>query len=246
MDHRVMTDGDALKQRIGDNLICRDAVLQRLILKSSRSLLDQSNDIQSSWRFKQRLLQERLRMKMLLAHRNPFQIDSSEGILDPNQSLLLERGLNLKTHALTTAALYQEAFQQIQEHRESLLLTRLAGMTNLTRRNHAAPLLHDVPFEIHIQQDATSYKDEDKDADVRASSDSHTNVQSQRNSTNSFPSQLHEMLSNPEYSEYITWLPHGRAWRILQRTQFERMVIPRHFRHGHYSSFMRQVRICSD
>ena len=58
-----------------------------------------------------------------------------------------------------------------------------------------------------------------------------------------FPHRLHEILSKPEYSDYITWLPHGYAWKIVNRKQFEAVVIPRHFRHGRFTSFMRQVRM---
>jgi hypothetical protein len=65
---------------------------------------------------------------------------------------------------------------------------------------------------------------------------------SKRNPLLSFPHQLHEILSNPEYSDYITWLPNSNAWMIVQRQQFESIVLPRHFRHGRFTSFMRQVR----
>jgi HSF-type DNA-binding len=60
-----------------------------------------------------------------------------------------------------------------------------------------------------------------------------------------FPYRLHQIISNPEYSEYITWLPHGRAWKILKRKQFETIVLPHHFRHGQFSSFLRQVCLCN-
>jgi hypothetical protein len=49
------------------------------------------------------------------------------------------------------------------------------------------------------------------------------------------------ILSNPEFQDIITWLPHGRSWRILQQRAFEERVIPLFFRHGRYSSFARQV-----
>ena len=32
----------------------------------------------------------------------------------------------------------------------------------------------------------------------------------------SFPMKLHKILSCPKYSEFITWLPHGRSWRVLK------------------------------
>lgn len=31
-----------------------------------------------------------------------------------------------------------------------------------------------------------------------------------------FPMKLHSILSSPEFQDIIAWLPHGRAWRILQ------------------------------
>jgi HSF-type DNA-binding len=68
-------------------------------------------------------------------------------------------------------------------------------------------------------------------------------MKGKRSSFHTFPHRLHEIMSNPEYSEYITWLPNGYAWKILQRKQFESVVIPRHFRHGRFTSFMRQVRM---
>ena len=57
----------------------------------------------------------------------------------------------------------------------------------------------------------------------------------------SFPMKLHRILSDPENSEYIAWLPHGRSWRVLKPKAFEDKVIPKYFRHAKYASFMRQV-----
>mmetsp|Transcript_4011 Transcript_4011/g.5893 ORF Transcript_4011/g.5893 Transcript_4011/m.5893 type:complete len:560 (+) Transcript_4011:271-1950(+) len=56
-----------------------------------------------------------------------------------------------------------------------------------------------------------------------------------------FPVKLHRILSNNEFQEYITWLPHGRSWRVLKPKAFEEKVIPLYFRHAKYASFMRQV-----
>jgi HSF-type DNA-binding len=62
-------------------------------------------------------------------------------------------------------------------------------------------------------------------------------------STQSFPVKLHRILSNPEYLEIVSWLPHGRAWRILQLKAFEDKVLPLYFRHGRHASFARQASI---
>ena len=67
------------------------------------------------------------------------------------------------------------------------------------------------------------------------------NSDDQNISPNSFPARLHLMLSNPEFQEIITWLPHGRSWRVLKRKIFEEEVIPLYFRHSSFQSFMRQV-----
>ena len=48
--------------------------------------------------------------------------------------------------------------------------------------------------------------------------------------TQTFPMKLHAILSNPEFSDIIAWLPHGRAWRILQTKAFEERAIPLYFR----------------
>ena len=56
-----------------------------------------------------------------------------------------------------------------------------------------------------------------------------------------FTVKLHRILSNPSYSHIISWLPHGRSWRVLQPKVFAQQIIPLHFRHNRISSFMRQV-----
>lgn len=56
-----------------------------------------------------------------------------------------------------------------------------------------------------------------------------------------FPVKLHRILSNPEFSDIICWLPHGRSWRVLKPKAFEEKIIPMYFRHAKYASFMRQV-----
>jgi len=60
-----------------------------------------------------------------------------------------------------------------------------------------------------------------------------------------FPVKLHRILSNPEYSDIVSWLPHGRSWRVLRSKDFEEKVIPLYFRHSKYASFMRQVSLVS-
>ena len=58
----------------------------------------------------------------------------------------------------------------------------------------------------------------------------------------SFPTKLHQILDYEEYRDCISWMPHGRSWRILKSKLFETNVLPKHFRSARYASFMRQVR----
>eukprot|EP00567_Pseudictyota_dubia_P011651 CAMPEP_0197450320 /NCGR_PEP_ID=MMETSP1175-20131217/24856_1 /TAXON_ID=1003142 /ORGANISM="Triceratium dubium, Strain CCMP147" /LENGTH=161 /DNA_ID=CAMNT_0042982707 /DNA_START=99 /DNA_END=581 /DNA_ORIENTATION=+ len=51
--------------------------------------------------------------------------------------------------------------------------------------------------------------------DVRSSSST-----SDAYSSPFFPTKLHEMLSDPEADGLVTWLPHGRAWKILDANRF--------------------------
>jgi len=56
-----------------------------------------------------------------------------------------------------------------------------------------------------------------------------------------FPVKLHKILSKAEFADVVSWLPHGRSWRVLKPKAFEEKVVPLYFRHAKYASFMRQV-----
>ena len=57
-----------------------------------------------------------------------------------------------------------------------------------------------------------------------------------------FPAQLHKILSLPEFSHIISWMPHGRSWRVLKPKLFKEIVMLKYFSHqSKYSSFTRQV-----
>ena len=57
----------------------------------------------------------------------------------------------------------------------------------------------------------------------------------------SFGLKLHEILHKKEYNGYITWMPHGRAFRIMIPKRLEMKVLPKYFNHSRYSTFMRQL-----
>lgn len=56
-----------------------------------------------------------------------------------------------------------------------------------------------------------------------------------------FPAKMHSILSRPDLADIISWMPHGRAWRVLKPREFEVRVIPTYFEHAKFSSFIRQA-----
>lgn len=56
-----------------------------------------------------------------------------------------------------------------------------------------------------------------------------------------FPAMLHKILSEPGHSHIITWMPHGRAWKILNKDMFLSSVLPHYFVCKKYASFTRQL-----
>ena len=62
-----------------------------------------------------------------------------------------------------------------------------------------------------------------------------------RGTDSNFPAKLHHILSQLELSDIITWLPHGRSWRLVDRQAFLSQIMPNYFSHSNYASFARQV-----
>lgn len=62
-----------------------------------------------------------------------------------------------------------------------------------------------------------------------------------KKSTDNFPARLHRILSNDEHSDVICWMPHGRAWKVLDRQRFIEEVVPKYFVCKRFQSFTRQL-----
>jgi len=56
-----------------------------------------------------------------------------------------------------------------------------------------------------------------------------------------FPAKMHSILSRPSLNDVVSWMPHGRSWRVLKPRDFEIRVIPTYFEHQKFSSFIRQA-----
>jgi len=51
------------------------------------------------------------------------------------------------------------------------------------------------------------------------------------------PAKLNNMLSDPELIDIISWMPHGRSWRVIDKQQFINEVLPSHFSHKSIAHF---------
>jgi len=56
-----------------------------------------------------------------------------------------------------------------------------------------------------------------------------------------FPLKLHIILSQPQFDDIISWMPHGRAWKVIDTTRLEKEVLPLCFESANYNSFNRIV-----
>ena len=56
-----------------------------------------------------------------------------------------------------------------------------------------------------------------------------------------FPHRLNDMLEDGFTSNIVGWDNDGRSFSIRDLKAFEDTILPRYFRHGHFSSFVRQL-----
>ncbi len=56
-----------------------------------------------------------------------------------------------------------------------------------------------------------------------------------------FPMKLYDILCNPDFHHAISWMPHGRSWRVINKEYFMAEICPRYFSQSRFESFIRQV-----
>ncbi|CAD8156304.1 unnamed protein product [Paramecium octaurelia] len=52
-----------------------------------------------------------------------------------------------------------------------------------------------------------------------------------------------EILEQSEYAQIITWDNDGEKIKIFDKSKLQQVVLPKHFKHGNYSSFLRQLNL---
>mmetsp|Transcript_28537 Transcript_28537/g.57226 ORF Transcript_28537/g.57226 Transcript_28537/m.57226 type:complete len:224 (+) Transcript_28537:113-784(+) len=55
-----------------------------------------------------------------------------------------------------------------------------------------------------------------------------------------FPKKLHGILSNPQFHHIISWMPHGRSWRVSDKDAFNKVVCKQYLRIK-YETFMKNI-----
>jgi len=56
-----------------------------------------------------------------------------------------------------------------------------------------------------------------------------------------FPVKLYAILAQKEFQDVVSWMPHGRSWKVLKPSLFESIVMPLFFEYSNYHSFNRLV-----
>jgi hypothetical protein len=151
---------------------------------------------------------------------------------------------------LQTLVQQQQQQQQQQQTQQQLLQLQHQQQGNPTNIvssadvKVAAPITADSNSAVKPQKSRGSNSANDTYRDFSRVGDDGTDLNTTQppGKDPPFPVKLHRILSNHEYSDVISWLPHGRSWRVLKPKAFEEKVIPLYFRHAKYASFMRQVR----
>jgi hypothetical protein len=55
------------------------------------------------------------------------------------------------------------------------------------------------------------------------------------------PQKVHHILSQENFQKWVTWLPHGRAFRVNSAANFEKTISHEYFGHKRFSSFLRHL-----
>ncbi|URE03454.1 Heat stress transcription factor [Musa troglodytarum] len=61
-----------------------------------------------------------------------------------------------------------------------------------------------------------------------------------------FLSKTYELVDDPALDAVLSWAPAGRSFVVWDPEEFARAVLPRHFKHNNFSSFVRQLNTYGD
>ncbi|KAK8050284.1 hypothetical protein PG994_012014 [Apiospora phragmitis] len=66
-------------------------------------------------------------------------------------------------------------------------------------------------------------------------------AQGSSNNSSDFVRKLYKMLEDPNYSEVVRWGDGGDSFVVLENEKFTKTILPKHFKHSNFASFVRQL-----
>ena len=61
------------------------------------------------------------------------------------------------------------------------------------------------------------------------------------NNSSDFVRKLYKMLEDPTYSSVVRWGDDGDSFVVLENEKFTKSILPKHFKHSNFASFVRQL-----
>jgi osomolarity two-component system response regulator SKN7 len=71
--------------------------------------------------------------------------------------------------------------------------------------------------------------------------DSHGMGPNAANNSSDFVRKLYKMLEDPSYSSVVRWGDDGDSFVVLENETFTKSILPKHFKHSNFASFVRQL-----
>ncbi|KAB5533608.1 response regulator-like protein [Coniochaeta sp. 2T2.1] len=66
-------------------------------------------------------------------------------------------------------------------------------------------------------------------------------VQAAGNNSSDFVRKLYKMLEDPAYRSVVRWSSDGDSFVVLENEKFTKTILPKHFKHSNFASFVRQL-----
>ncbi|KAK5653575.1 hypothetical protein OQA88_8837 [Cercophora sp. LCS_1] len=61
------------------------------------------------------------------------------------------------------------------------------------------------------------------------------------NNSSDFVRKLYKMLEDPSYNSVVRWSAEGDSFVVLENEKFTKTILPKHFKHSNFASFVRQL-----
>lgn len=69
----------------------------------------------------------------------------------------------------------------------------------------------------------------------------HSTASSNQSGSNDFVKKLFQMLQEDTYKDVVRWTSSGDSFVVINTTEFTKEILPRHFKHSNFASFVRQL-----